>query len=228
MTIIRCLDFETTGFPPKAGVCEVGWTDVQLHEGEPATVGPTLSFLCNPGMPIGAGAHDVHGISDEMVAHMPPTTDVFQRLVAGADIFCAHNVEFERVFFRGGDRPWICTYKVALALHPNLPNHRNGTIPKNLGIELDPARCVPLHRAGPDTYVTAKILERFLHGGLTMGEMVTITSRPKSVQRMPFGKHSGTEISKLPTEYLQWAADKLSAADVRHACAADSLTVVLQ
>lgn len=221
MTIIRCLDFETTGFPPNAGVCEVGWTDVQFREGEPATIYPTVSLLCNPGMPIGAGARDVHGINDEMVAGEPPTSERFRRLMEGVDVFCAHNAEFERAFFGGGDKPWICTYKVALNRHPGLPNHRNGMIPEHLSISLDPSRCVPLHRAGPDTYVTARILQRFLMDGLTIEDMVAISARPKQVVKMPFGKHAGTEITRLSTGYLQWAADKLSKADVRHACAAE-------
>jgi len=221
MTTVRCLDFETTGFPPNAGVCEVGWTDVQPRAGELATIYPTVSYLCNPGMPIGAGARDVHGISDDMVAGEPPTAERFRRAMDGADVFCAHNAEFERAFFGGGDKSWICTYKVALNRYPRLPNHRNGTIPDHLSIYLDPDRSAPLHRAGPDTYVTARILQRFLEDGLTVEDMIAISARPKSVTRMPFGKHAGAEIASLPTEYLQWAADKLSAADVRHACAAE-------
>ena len=219
--IIRVLDFETTGFPPKAGVCEIGWTDVQPRTGEPATIYPTVSFLCNPGMPIGAKAREVHGISDEMVENLDPSSARFLDLNRGADVFVAHNCEFEQAFFAGGEKPWICTYKVALARYPELPNHRNGTIPEHLGIELDPARCAPLHRAGPDTYVTAMILRRFLADGLTVDEMIAISKSPKTVTKMPFGKYAGWSFDRLPRDYLEWAVAKMGAPDIRAACSAE-------
>lgn len=216
MTVIRCVDFETTGFPPKAGVCEAGWTDVTV-DGTTITVGETFSRLCNPNMPIEAKAQEVHGISDAMVSDKPPSATIFKEMAAGADIFCAHNSEFEQNFFGGGDKPWICTYKVALKLWPNLPNHKNGTIPEHLAIELDLDRCAPLHRAGPDTYVTAMILNHMLRSGVSVSEMVAISTRPREISRMPFGKHKGSPLSELPLSYIRWAVENMDAKDVREA-----------
>ena len=224
--IIRCIDFETTGFPPKAGVCEAGWTDVVVMD-DGAAVGPTFSYLCNPGMPIGEKASAVNGITDAMVAGEPSSANIFQIMAEGADMFCAHNIEFERAFFGGGERDWLCTYKVALALFPDLPNHKNGDIPTHLQLCLDRMRCEPLHRAGPDSYVTAVILAFMIMKDATalgdtrkaVREFVAISKRPKQISRMPFGKDKGVEISQLPKDYLEWCADKMTAADIRHACA---------
>lgn len=218
--IIRCLDFETTGFPPNAGVCEVGWTDVIVN-GADVQILPTVSLLCKPGMPISPGAMAVHGITDEDVAGQPPTTERFMRVMSGADVFCAHNAAFERQFFEGGDTPWICTYKVALELIDGLPNYKNGDIPRHLGIDLDPARCAPLHRAGPDTYITAKILEFFLLNGCQPEKMVEISLRAKVVRKMTFGKHNGEMIADLPDSYLQWGRYNLSIPEFRAAFEAE-------
>jgi exodeoxyribonuclease X len=216
--IIRCIDFETTGFPPRANVCEAGWTDLIVTDAG-VTMGDTMSYLCNPGLPIGKEAMRVHGITEEMVAHEPPSATIFMKVMQGADIFCAHNAQFEQNFFSGGGKPWICTYKVALSEYPALPNHRNGTIPEHLGIKLDPDRAAPLHRAGPDTYVTAKILWRLLGDGLTVRRMVEITSAPKIISRMPQGKgkYPGVEIRNLPRDYLEWAAKNYPIEDFRRA-----------
>lgn len=214
MTIIRVIDFETTGFPPRAGVCEAGWTDIIL-DGGAVEIRETVAKLCNPGMTISPEAEIVHGISDEMVIDAPAAAKVFAEMARGVDAFCAHNAEFEQKFFGGGDTPWICTYKLALALHPRLPNHKNGDIPRHLGISLDADRSAPLHRAGPDTYVTARILERFLSDGLTFEDALKISNAPK--QRMPFGKYKGMLFSDLPMDYLIWARENMNAGDVRAA-----------
>lgn len=225
--IIRCIDFETTGFPPRAGVCEAGWTDLTVNADGGVSIGKTVSFLCNPGLPIGAEAMKVHGITEEMVENEPPSATIFRRMMEGADVFCAHNAEFERNFFTGGKCSWICTYKAALVLYPDLPNHKNGTIPEHLGIDLDPARCAPLHRAGPDTYVTAKILVNFLmKEAAATGNMLTavshlaeITRQPRQITRMPAGKgkYPGVAINELPGDYLQWGALNYPITDIRNA-----------
>ncbi len=213
--IIRCVDFETTGFPPKAGVCEVGWTDVTIANGD-ISVGESFGLLCNPNMPIEEQAGSIHGITDAMVAGEPPTAERFMRLMDGADVFCAHNAEFERAFFGGGEKEWICTYKVSLALYPDLPTHKNGDLPGHLGIDLDPARCAPLHRAAPDTYVTARNLVRMLEQ-LSPKQMIEITQRPREISRMPFGAHKGKPLAEVPDDYIRWAADNMKAEDVRAA-----------
>lgn len=202
--LIRVIDFETTGFPPKAGVCEAGWTDVRISQGR-AIVGDTVSRLCNPGLPISPQAEAMHGISDAMVAGEKPSSLIFKEMNEGAEAFCAHNCEFERNFFGGYDRDWICTYKVALAKFPGLNSYKNGNLPAALGIVLDPARCAPLHRAGPDTYVTAMILAHFIGAGIAVSEMVSATT----VDLMPYGKHRGTPIRDLPLTYMRWAAEHL-------------------
>ncbi len=225
---VRCIDFETTGFPPKAGVCEIGWTDVTVTEVN-VSIGETVSMLCNPGLPIGPEASKVHGITDEMVRDEIPSSLRFKTLLDGADFVCAHNAEFERNFFTGGETSWICTYKAALVLHPSLPTHRNGDLPKHLGLWLDATRCEPLHRAGPDTYVTAVNLVALIMkaaeelGGpvYALSHLAKISSQPRQITVMPFGKHKGTPIAELPIGYVEWGAASMDAKDVAAALQAE-------
>lgn len=211
--LIRVIDFETTGLPPDAAVCEAGWTDLIVH-GQAADIRPTVARLAHPGRAIPAEVSKIHGITDAMVVGCPSPGLVFREMMEGVDVFCAHNCEFEQNFFQGGGKPFVCTYKVALVHLPDAPSHKNGALPNYLGLELDPSLCEPAHRAGPDTYVTAHILAALIDRGLSVEEMIEITRKPRQISRMPFGKHKGEAISDLPDRYLSWCIDELKAADI--------------
>lgn len=70
MTTIRVIDFETTGFPPKASVVEVGWTDVTISACD-IDISDTHAMLVNPGRPIPPEATAIHGITNQMIAGAP-------------------------------------------------------------------------------------------------------------------------------------------------------------
>lgn len=211
--LIRVIDFETTGLPPSAAVCEAGWTDVIVESGS-VTITPTISRLINPGRPIPAEVTAIHGITDAMVFGAPVPETVFAEMMRGADAFCAHNCEFEQNFFGGGGKPWCCTYKVALVHLPDAPSHKNSLLPEYLGLKLDEALATPAHRAGPDTYVTAHILATLIGRGHAVEEMLAITKRPRQISRMPFGKHKGAYMADLPDGYLRWGIENMDARDV--------------
>ena len=59
---------------------------------------------------------------------------------------------------------------------------------------------MPPHRAGPDAYVTAKILERML-AIATLDQLVAWTCEPKSLPKMPFGKHKNARWADIPADY---------------------------
>lgn len=201
--LTRVLDFETTGMPPDAAVCEVGWSDVfdgQEAEGFEA-------YLCNPGRPMPPEARAVHHLSDDMVGAGMNPTSAFGMLMDGADVFCAHNAAFERAFFDGGDRPWICTLKVARRLWPECPSHSNQCLRYWLGLELEDALAMPPHRAGPDAYVTACILRQALTLA-TVEQMIEWTEQPSLLPRITFGKHRGQAWADVPLDYLEWLASK--------------------
>src|SRR6185436_17880445 len=144
--LVRTIDFETTGIPTeteKHAVCEAGWCDVvdlPLDQtGDIAQWGCSAprATLINPGRPMPVEAMAVHHIRDRDLVGAPPATTVFRALTQDADVMAAHNARFEREFFTGGDRPWICTYKCALRAWPDAPGHSNQVLRYHLGLELD-------------------------------------------------------------------------------------------
>lgn len=207
MPKIRVLDFETSGFPPSAGVLEVGFTDVgYLPDGRYFLSG-TQTRLCNPGFKINIEAMAVHHITEEMVKGLPPAQQVLQELEGdahekGIEIWCAHNAKFEKAFFRP-PQPWICTYKCGTVLWPGSPKHTNQVLRYYLGVDADPIRAEPAHRAGPDTYVTALLLIKALQAR-PIAELLALSESLLLLPVCTFGKYKGMPWSEVPKDYLRW------------------------
>jgi len=204
MTIIRVIDFETTGTePPSAEVCEVGTCDLDL---EARTVHAPRSWLCGvKSMPPEVRA--VHHISLAECQNEQPfeAGDMFRNMEIQA--IAAHNAEFETKFFES-PLPVICTYKAALRVWPDAPSHSNGALRYWLQdqgkIAPDHALTQPAHRAGPDAYVTAHILLALFNAGATGKDMVAWTKEPRLLPRCPLGKFRGQPWSEVEAGFLGW------------------------
>ena len=204
MTIIRVIDFETTGTePPSAEVCEVGTCDLEL---EARTVHAPRSWLCGvKSMPPEVRA--VHHISLAECQNEQPfeAGDMFRNMDIQA--LAAHNAEFETKFFES-PLPVICTYKAALRVWPDAPSHSNGALRYWLQdqgkIAPDHALTQPAHRAGPDAYVTAHILLALFNAGATGKDMVAWTKEPRLLPRCPLGKFRGQPWSEVEAGFLGW------------------------
>lgn len=206
--LLRICDFETTGMPPDATLCELGWCDVVTFPDGGAEVGPTIGMLVNPGRPMPPEARAIHHISDADLVGAP---SIDRGLIAlgqgGVDVFVAHNAVFEQNFYSGCGKPWICTLKVARRLWPESPSHTNQCLRYFLGLDLDDALAMPPHRAAPDSYVTAFILIEALKIA-SVADMIEWTAGPSLLPRVTFGKHRGLAWSELPGDYLAWIVNK--------------------
>lgn len=205
--LIRVIDFETTGFPPEAAVCEVGWCDVRTYSGSSfAVVGEPIGMLVNPNRAMPPEARAIHHISDDDVFGAPEIVTGFLALSSGPpDMFAAHNAKFEREFFTGGETPWICTLKVGRRLWPDCPSHSNQCLRYFLGVELDDALATPPHRAAPDAYVTAHILAEAIAHGASIDDMIEWSNQPSLLPGViNFGKHKGVLWSACDRSYLSW------------------------
>lgn len=202
MTIIRVVDFETTGIEPPAEVCEVGICDFYLQERK---INPPNGWLCGvKSMPPEVRA--VHHISFEECIGLEPFDPA---LVSNADLsaIAAHNAAFEIKFFTS-PVPVICTYKAALRVWPNAPAHNNGTLRYWLQdqglIAPEHSLTQPAHRAGPDAYVTAHILCALFNAGATGRDMVSWTKEPPLLPTCPLGKFRGKPWSQVEPGFLGW------------------------
>lgn len=201
--MIRMLDLETLGLTPAdGGVCEVGICDLRNSAPGVYEIDPPRSLLVNPGRPIPVEARAIHHIDDDMVRDAPDWAMARAVIEQGADVYCSHNAAFDRQFF-STDRPFICTYKVALRLWPDCPKHSNQCLRYWLGLDLDPALAMPPHRAGPDAFVTAHILKRALDEA-EITDMLEWSGQPSLLPRVGFGKHYGKGWHEVPDDYLEW------------------------
>lgn len=207
MTIIRVIDFETTGSDPDDGaqVCEVGICDVDL---EARRIERGLSWLCGVNvMPPEVRA--VHHISLAECQSEDPfrADDMFAHVLGMPSAIAAHNAEFETKFFTS-PIPVICTYKAALRVWPDAPSHSNGALRywlEDAGkIRPDHALTQPAHRAGPDAYVTAHILLALFDAGATGRDMVAWTKEPRLLPTCPIGKFRGQKWSEVEGGFLGW------------------------
>lgn len=206
---IRLVDFETTGIPSETethALVEIGYCDlVQGTSGW--RVETPVATLVNPGRPIPIEAMAVHHIRNADVADAPSPDRVLMTLNEGATYFCAHNIDFERKFFAGGQTPWICTFKSALRVWPDAPSHSNQVLRYFLDVDahddFDGERAMPPHRAGPDTYVSAFILRELIDQA-SIEDLIKWSSGPALLAKVGFGKHRGMRWSAVPPDYLRW------------------------
>ena len=202
MTVIRVIDFETTGTEPPAQVCEVGICDLHLEE---KRIDKPCAWLCAVDeMPPEVRA--VHHISLAECAGQQgfdPEEMVDDSLAAIA----AHNAEFETKFFTP-KHAVICTYKVALRVRPDAPSHSNGALRYWLEdqgkITPEHSLTQPAHRAGPDAYVTAHLLLALFNEGVSGKDMVAWTKEPRVLPRCPIGKFRDKPWSEVEAGFLGW------------------------
>lgn len=202
MTIIRVVDFETTGMELPAQVCEVGLCDLNLETRE---IGSPRSWLCGvDSMPPEVRA--IHHIQLADCAGLAPF-DPASILTTPCDAIASHMAEFEGKFWQPS-APVICTYKAALRVWPDAPSHSNGALRYWLEdqglISLDSATAMPSHRAGPDAYVTAHILLALFDAGHTGKEMTGWTKQPRVLPKCTIGKFRGKPWSEVEGGFLSW------------------------
>jgi exodeoxyribonuclease X len=211
--LIRVIDIETTGLDPNAdAIIEIA--SVDMVRGGGITNAQDTLVRSNKLIPPGASA--VHHIVDEDVRNAPTLLEVIDRF-RGADYYVAHNCEFERGFFAAQGvelGPWICTYKCALRVWPELDGYGNQELRYALG------RAAPFpgyergaispHRAAFDVVVTAAIFEELIKHA-RWSQLVQWSAEPALHTRFHFGKYRGQRydaIAALDPDYLRWIVEK--------------------
>jgi exodeoxyribonuclease X len=161
--VVRVIDIETTGTNPEQdAVIEIASVDAQAD----GTITNQVSTLVRPGIPVPAEASAVHHLLDEDLTSAPPLMNAIH-LFRGADAYVAHNCKFERGFLGPllGEATWICTYKCALRIWPDLPAHNNQALRYRLGhvhpFGIDRHTLSP-HRALSDAIVTAAVFTEII------------------------------------------------------------------
>lgn len=216
------VDVETTGLDPNVDrVVEIAC--IVMQGGKQYE---SFSSLVNPRCPIPPIASAIHHITDRAVQGAPPIEllePTLRRLTDSA-VVVAHNAAFDLGFLPVlADRPALCTARLAMRVLPDAPNYKNQVLRYYLGIDDLPADVSP-HRALGDVEVTARILavclDRYLQGGGVndVAQLLRDVARPRQLAALPFGKHRGVDVTKVPSDYLHWLAHEARdlSIDVRH------------
>jgi exodeoxyribonuclease X len=181
----------------------------QLNLREDGTIANQQSTLVRPGIPVPPESSAVHHLIDEDLAGAPPLMEVFE-LFKDADAYVAHNADFERSFLGPllGDATWVCTYKAALRIWPDLPAHNSQALRYRLGLvnpfSID-RRTLSPHRALSDAIVTAAVFTEVLKHA-KWGDLVQWSSEAALLSVLRFGKHRGERFDTVPADYLEWLA----------------------
>lgn len=192
---IRVFDLETGPDPDELsnGVIEIGWCDVVAMNRD--LLGSPIDWIVelgsramiNPINPIPYEASSIHHIVDSDVRGMPKWDFVMKTIFTedmteGIIGYAAHSIETEQKFITQeftGDKPWVCTFRCGLHLYPEATSHSNQSLRYMLrpeGLKRDLAQ--PVHRALPDSYVTAHTLCHMLNEGNSFESLVDLTKRP--------------------------------------------------
>lgn len=223
---IRIIDLETGPEPSDAsnGVIEFGYVDLVAQDrdllGEPTNwyVGDGQGFLIDPIVPIPPDTSAIHNLIDADVRGKPKWNDVVPPLFDHNNpehqvlAYAAHSAEHEKSLISTdltGDKPWLCTYKIALRLWPESLSHSNGAVRYFLNPEgLDRERAQPTHRAFPDAYVSAFTLREALNLGHRVETLAKWSSEPALLPRCKIGDYrnggKGTPWADVEGSFLHW------------------------
>jgi DNA polymerase-3 subunit epsilon len=175
----------------------------------------TFEKLINPGCPIPAEATAVHKITNEMVASAPTFAEVaaeFIEFCEGEAVLIAHNNdafdlhflrnEFERSGMAMPAWKFLDTLKWARRYRTDLPRHTLQFLREIYNIPANNA-----HRALDDVVVLHQIFQ-YMIDDLPPQKVYELMSNrsatQRSIQHMPFGKHQGQPLNKIPASYVQW------------------------
>jgi DNA polymerase-3 subunit epsilon len=202
------LDFETTGLKPGFQPLEIAW--IEFDENLNA-VGEVSSLL-NTKVAIEPGAQRAHGITTKMLEGKPNLQEFLQsqhptKFRDEHVLVVAHNVSYDIPFFRPFCKQVtaLCTMRLGQLLYPSLENFRLKTLASHLGVEV-----TPNHRALTDAKTCFELLKKYGQtNNLTITELVNAANNFSPNATIPFGKHKGTKIVDLPSDYRNWLSENL-------------------
>jgi DNA polymerase-3 subunit epsilon len=201
-------DTETTGLKAeKDRIIELALYD--------PTEKKTFSYLIHPEMPIPEESKKITGITDEMVKDAPKFKEIIPDLLKfldGSFILIAHNndafdVHFLKEEFKRAQQPFpdfkfLDTLKWAKKYRPDLTKHSLQYLREIYKIAENNA-----HRALDDVIVLEQVFSQMLDDLPIEKAHELIYQKPQGgngIQTMPFGKHKGIPLGKLPKNYLEW------------------------
>lgn len=200
MDHLLVLDTETASL--EKGVVDIAWVEVDDHLN---ILGEVQAFI-NPEVPINPSASGVHGITDDMVADKPTLSEFMHSIgnpfEARRVLMIGHNIAFDIRMVN----PWfghvepLCTLKLARVAYKDAPDHKLQTLMYYLGLKPKGK-----HNALDDVYTCYELLQHLQDTlNLDLEGLYRLAKQPIFIEKMPFGKHKGVPLEKVPRGYISW------------------------
>lgn len=221
------VDFETTGEDPKtAEIIEIGtaeYSETHWHGWS------SQGMLIKPTSPIPPMASSINGISNKMVEDsldLGSVRQAYLEIFSTHKALVAHNAKYEqdimKTYFAECTTPWICTYRLAKLAHngdSTVESYAQNYLRYRLNLPVDDL--ITPHRAANDCLITAALLENLIkdlwlqgkidENACLLTQLLEIQKKPIITKVMPFGKHKGELLTKVPKSYWQWALTNMDA-----------------
>lgn len=200
-------DTETTGGEPPA-LIEAAWIKFEGDEGLDLRPSSRFEQRYNPGVPSTLGALATHHILDMELSGCPHPSEF--ALPEDVNFLVGHNVDYDWAVIGKPRVRLICTLALARSIHPELDSHKLGALAYHfLGAAARPM-LRDAHSAAADVEITRHVL-RHLVGYLraqgmpaTWDALYEASERARVPTVIAFGKHKGTKIAELPSDYVSW------------------------
>jgi exodeoxyribonuclease X len=122
---------------------------------------------------------------------------------------------------------WICTYRLAKKiLNDHFPDMKYGLSYLRYRLDLAIPDHVPAHRADADVFTCAALLEMLVDFAIEIGQIDDQSPLGDQLHKLcwsafnithwPFGKHAGTALADLSTDYYLWALEHMDALKEGH------------
>jgi DNA polymerase-3 subunit epsilon len=206
-------DTETTGIDSsKEKIIELAAYDPILNK--------TFSTLINPEMPIPKETTEIHHITDDMVKEAPKFHEIIPSWIEfcqGETLLIAHNndgfdilflqAEFQRSKVSMPSWTFLDSLKWARRYRNDLPRHSLQYLRQIYDIPANDA-----HRALNDVVILHQVFMKMIDD-LSYDVVYQLYKTKKDernspssgpISTMPFGKHAGQPLEKVPKNYVEW------------------------
>lgn len=196
------LDTETTGLSEPIRPVEVAW--IRLTGPRPLRQVESFGKRYDPERAIEYGAMATHHITARKVAGLALWSTF--RLPEETEYLIGHNVDFDWKVLGEPAVKRVCTLALARSLWPDCDSHTLGAL---LYLVAPAAVSTRLHGAFEDCIAAQHVLGAILaHPSLAAVDTWEALWQASEAARvpavMPYGKHKGLELAKVPADYKRW------------------------
>ncbi len=206
-----CIDCETTGLDAeKDSIIEVA---AAIFQGD--LILESYETLIDPEIPIPPESTEIHHITDDMIKGKPKIQEILPDFLSliGKKIIVGHGIPFDISFLSNQAKKfsipcnldtqnYLDTLRLA-RLYGDSPINSLEKLREHFNIAAEGA-----HRAMNDVLVNIEVFRFLTQKYRSTEQILDRLKKPILLKAMPLGKHKGRPFSEIPSEYLQWAANK--------------------